>query len=1837
MNNGIAMLKLDANFTTTCKTYKENYIFLEKYTTSRGFYDVESISLGKYLSGYSGNYGIRFDECGWGYQSSKAGKPFPEATGISPIIEHALLTGQTVTDGPELTTKQTLYKTSNQTSNDGYTSKGFTYYPQFLNISIDIFRKILDKTIRIPRKEEVIARTKIAIVNDISSGSDRDKYSTPQSLFTGLYSMDGEWDNNNTWLKKTGRYPTIPIVFKSGAYETGSFNTVVNKSAYSQRWPNTQTKVNELNMLFPSEYSGDIYTGRMNNSWITYHPYLDSSLVTKGTIPLKYNSCDSLTLSYSPYSTGLITEYGDKLQFYLNNYRTDDTQLKTDVIKIYGSSARPGYQFSDRGNHSPSSVTDAWSNGIYTVTITHNGPLELTIYCSGTAINRRTDFATATIIQPTQPAEYSGDRQYEAENFEYKNIASGDSKTLGLYTAMGYLAFGKNASASIRIKVNALKTGAYQLRTRYSGSEGDVTSIDLLVNGVKIVTPTFTKTTTDSTWMVNTQTVNLKAGANTITYTANTTGSYDIYFDNIIIASSGNTIYDFSNDIAKNTASNPPAEMIGIRSGSAGVVSYNTGNATSNVFKAYTSGYLSKTGVVDLNLFPANANYSVTWKEYYGSTGGKKGILLRASGSTGSCPYATGMREGYLFVTSTNNDNTVSLLPYVATSAGISPRQSYTSSFSIGANTPCWYRATAIGNTLKFECSKDSITWEGGSTTTFADNNYTFGDTQLLWGLGMNNYSWVLDNISYQSAILSSTKLAFSDFNYNQDAGPSLTQNTVITGQGLKDDVVITVSSPFEISLSPNSGFSNSLNISPVADSIVSTTIYLRLKEGLVSNNYLGTLSIRTSSAGINKLDIPLKGTVKSIRMYSFDNDIATTNATIPPAAYISVSPTNGATAGVTNYTGSDNKTSNVLKSYTGGARNQTGVLDLNLFTGNATDYSVVWKQNLGSATKDYKIGVLLRGNTPAGTSTTGYVQGLQQGYLFNVYNIGTATTPRSDFRIYRSTNATSLTSLISSSVSTLTPATGQNIWYRASISGTSNTTLKFEYSTDSLTWNLGASTTDVASSFSNGATQFVWGLGTNNQDFYIDNITQQIVPATGVLTTSETNIDSLSYTKGSGPSLRKSFNVSGMNLMENVLVSAPTNFEISLNETSGYSPSLIIPRTGTSILTTTVYVRLKSGLNSNSYQGEITFSYANNGGSLDKTLPLKGAVTESMISFIIPSSMNDLGYVVGSSSIEKVIEVTGSGLSQDLIISAPANFELSLSSNTNYESTLNLTPVNGTIAQTQLYVRLKSGLTANTYSGTISLSSIGLSSKTIDVLGSVSQQANISVSETEMGGFDYNYYSGVSSPIKTFDIFGGPISGDIIVTAPEYFEISLGSENHFVSTLILQKNNGAVLPTTIYVRLKSGLTANTYIGTIKVASDQAEEQQISVSGKVSWTKVYDFENDIATTFSSSPPANNITIGNNNSATAGVVSYTDATSNTSNRFRAYSGGNRNSTGIADLNLFPNDATDYAVTWKQIIGSDVDYKIGCLLRGNGTPGTATTGYVQGILNGYVFIVYRNPGSSRSEFRVYKSTSSTSLTSLVNIPLISLYPVVGQSVWYRASVTGNSPVNLKFEYSTDSLTWNTGATASDNGTGVFTSGSTQLVWGLAASNYNFFLDNIDFKSLSGTLPVNMASFTVKAQGNQIQLNWHTYSEFNNAGFDIERSIDGVNFKNISFVSGTGMQSKNYRFIDISPERGKNYYRLKQTDFDGKFNYSDIKTAMVKPTEYGFLTYPNPVSVILNVKSGQEHGEMLIFDMHGRIVIKAQIPQGNHTTIIDVSSLPSGLYVYRLNSINGSFIKK
>lgn len=541
--NPVAMIKRNPEFARTSAQYPENFIMCEKYTQSGCFFDVEAECMGVWLSGHAGNYGIRFDQCAWNdwaasyYGLSNKEEDFPVALGAALQLEHITLNGQTVIDGPELIWRQDFREQGTVQVGDGYLSRSWGTFPQFRNINIDLFRKILDGTIRLMTRKEVIDRTKIVIIQDIHSGAEIEQYCLPKWFHLGTSALDHDngREDNHFYLRKTGRYPAIPVVAELTGNAANSFKYKYNQSTISNTWSNLSTKTRDLNRIFPKEYDGQLFAGRHENCWVTYNPWVD---VRSAVIPFKYNTCESMELTFETFTTGVWREYPDRLTCYLTNYKTNGATSKS-IIKINGANSKPSYSYVPRAEATVK-VTDSWADGVLTLTVEHNGPLDLSIDCAGNATGRLTDFTPASLSIPSRPKLYHGPRQYEAEVFDFKNvgsrITSGHNMPIRNYTGQGYINFGRRNNAAIRDEVSVIDEGRYAIQFRYRAESADVNTVDLYVNGEKIASPIFTQSGADKTiWYVNSTPAFLKAGSNIVELKAKAAGVCDLYLDNLII------------------------------------------------------------------------------------------------------------------------------------------------------------------------------------------------------------------------------------------------------------------------------------------------------------------------------------------------------------------------------------------------------------------------------------------------------------------------------------------------------------------------------------------------------------------------------------------------------------------------------------------------------------------------------------------------------------------------------------------------------------------------------------------------------------------------------------------------------------------------------------------------------------------------------------------------------------------------------------------------------------------------------------------------------------------------------------------------------------------------------------------------------------------------------------------------------------------------------------------------------------------------------------------------------------------------------------------------------
>jgi hypothetical protein len=182
----------------------------------------------------------------------------------------------------------------------------------------------------------------------------------------------------------------------------------------------------------------------------------------------------------------------------------------------------------------------------------------------------------------------------------------------------------------------------------------------------------------------------------------------------------------------------------------------------------------------------------------------------------------------------------------------------------------------------------------------------------------------------------------------------------------------------------------------------------------------------------------------------------------------------------------------------------------------------------------------------------------------------------------------------------------------------------------------------------------------------------------------------------------------------------------------------------------------------------------------------------------------------------------------------------------------------------------------------------------------------------------------------------------------------------------------------------------------------------------------------------------------------------------------------------------------------------------------------------------------------------------------------------------------------------------------------------------------------------IPVELESFTAKISENKAHLEWRTSSEINNQGFDIEMSYDNKSFEKIDFIPGFGTTSeeKNYYYIVNESLSAKNYFRLKQIDFDGSFNYSPIvEVDGYLPSEFSLAqNYPNPFNPTTSIQFSlpvDASVTIKIFDMLGEevaIAANSEFIAGMHKINFEAENLSSGIYFYSLEaeSSNGKVFK-
>ncbi len=178
----------------------------------------------------------------------------------------------------------------------------------------------------------------------------------------------------------------------------------------------------------------------------------------------------------------------------------------------------------------------------------------------------------------------------------------------------------------------------------------------------------------------------------------------------------------------------------------------------------------------------------------------------------------------------------------------------------------------------------------------------------------------------------------------------------------------------------------------------------------------------------------------------------------------------------------------------------------------------------------------------------------------------------------------------------------------------------------------------------------------------------------------------------------------------------------------------------------------------------------------------------------------------------------------------------------------------------------------------------------------------------------------------------------------------------------------------------------------------------------------------------------------------------------------------------------------------------------------------------------------------------------------------------------------------------------------------------------------------------LPIELINFNVFfIENSMVKVDWQTSSEINNDYFTIERSLNAIDWEEVKSIKGSGNSTSllSYSSFDENPYSGISYYRLKQTDFDGQFEYSKVRSILIDELIGSRAqVYPNPSENIINIIGDKiELKQLTIYNVLGQNVtsLTKEIVQDDTKLIIDLSDLESGFYYIKTKTTVNKIYKQ
>jgi hypothetical protein len=274
------------------------------------------------------------------------------------------------------------------------------------------------------------------------------------------------------------------------------------------------------------------------------------------------------------------------------------------------------------------------------------------------------------------------------------------------------------------------------------------------------------------------------------------------------------------------------------------------------------------------------------------------------------------------------------------------------------------------------------------------------------------------------------------------------------------------------------------------------------------------------------------------------------------------------------------------------------------------------------------------------------------------------------------------------------------------------------------------------------------------------------------------------------------------------------------------------------------------------------------------------------------------------------------------------------------------------------------------------------------------------------------------------------------------------------------------------------------------------------------------------------------------------------------------------------------------------------------------------------NVFAGIVFRSQNSTNGA-TIYQNNNSTQIGATNIGEAYSTWTIVlnnsGSSISYAApDATTESVADNTYDIWIGTTKWGNDLAAVSNSADI-----TNFKFATLASSSSgvitTYLQDFKIDDLTTPLPVTFTSLNLSKSNGAVNINWGIATEVNAEKYSVERSVDGSNYSSIGTVAATG--SSSYNFTDASPASGANYYRIKETDFSGNYQYSNVATINLSESKTALNVIANPVKngqLVLQMNNfSRGNYSVSIFTVTGQKMFTANLnhPGGSLTETIQI----------------------